>query len=119
MKSQLTPEESQRLIELGVDPAKASESRIVCKEPYLGAPNRFCNDVNVPIFTLTDILSLLPREIEIGGIMTLNIKWVYSAWFASYIDEDGSTTNGFYGIELIDALYELLVWCITNKHLKL
>lgn len=117
MKTKLTPEQSDRLIELGVDPSKAS-----C-EQYVDT-GKIKNGFELPpqpkpVFILSDILSLLPKEIEIGETMILRIKWAYSAWFASYIDEDGSTTNGFYKTELIDALYELLVWCITNKHIEL
>lgn len=125
MKTNLTPEQSDRLIELGVDPCKASESRIVCKEPYLGAPNRFCNDVKVPFFTFSDILSLLPRIIKYGNrVCRLKFQAIVSihdglseVWQACYTHTSCKTNKE--APELIDALFELLVWCITNKHIEL
>lgn len=124
MKDRLTPEQSQRLIELGVDPHTASKSHIVCKEPYLGAPNRFCNDVKAPIFNLADVISLLPKEMysaERDIFYRLNIemgKFSSSVGYKhyGYPRNFGPTKTA---PELIDALFELLVWCITNKYVEL
>ena len=125
MKNNLTPDQSKRLIELGVDPSKASKSCIVCKEPYLGAPNRFCNDVKVPIFNLADVISLLPRIIKYGNrVCRLKFQAIVSihdglseVWQACYTHTSSKTNKE--APELIDALYELLIWCIKNKYLKL
>lgn len=49
MKTNLTPEQSDRLIELGVDPSMASEVH-----PYSDDVSQWTNRGD-PIFTLTDI----------------------------------------------------------------
>lgn len=59
MKLTLTPEQSQRLIELGVDASKASDFEYL--DPY-GLDDTI--PTGVPIFDLSDILSLLPKEID-------------------------------------------------------
>lgn len=131
MKTTLTPEQSQRLIELGVDPGKASATRYIIAETevYYGysreviVTDGYINDYvgQEPVFTLTDILSLLPKVIKVDGITyNLNIDYPPICQVAaSYIDGDGDSLKGMMCTELIDALFELLVWCITNKHIEL
>ena len=58
MKTLLTVEESQRLIDLSVDPKMASES--VLTDEY----NEQSKSFRHPLFALTDILSILPKEIK-------------------------------------------------------
>ena len=110
MKSVLTPEESHRLIDLGVDPKLASKETFIFNK----------------IFTLTDILAILPKEIEDSNLDIIstqvdikNHKKV-SGWMATYIDShnDLTFTDGlvFQAPELIDALYSLLVWVLKNGH---
>lgn len=118
MKDRLTPEQSKRLIELGVNPNKARKREIIHdpnpKKEYIAT-----------IFTLTDILLLLPKEIKHkGDPYGLDINWDDS-WSASYFNAVNFVIPNKEGSiafkqapELIDALFELLVWCITNKHLK-
>lgn len=77
---------------------------------------------DMPIFTLADLLELLPKELMIDGVTYyLNILCM-ETWVANYINAVGddyvtgilhSTT------ELIDALYELLLWTIDNGHIDL
>lgn len=120
MKDKLTPEQSQRLIELGVDASKASKVHHV--DPY-GLDDAVAT--NQPIFDLSDVLSLLPKEIKHkGDPYGLDINWDDS-WSASYFNAVNFVTPYKEGSiafeqapELIDALYELLVWCIANKYLK-
>lgn len=119
MKTNLTPEQSQRLIELGVDPSKASENT----EYGAWADSEHGR----PIFTLTDILSLMPKEIEnedgdpYGMQMDYDEKWeaCYFNWVNLYMTNKESSLHSEFAPELIDALFELLVWCITNKHIEL
>lgn len=120
MKTNLTPEQSQRLIELGVDPKLASESTKVF-EP-IDANHRW--ESEVPIFTLSDILSLLPKEMyseERDIFYRLNIEMGNFSSSVCYKHYGYTQTFGptKTAPELIYALFELLVWCITNKHLKL
>ena len=109
MKTQLTKEQSQHLIDLGVPKEKTSQEDWTSYSP-IGVGFRY------PIFTLTDLLEVLPKEIEgeeyveylrIG--YTTDRKWqCYYTCFEDY----------FYGKELIDALYELAYWTIENGYLK-
>ena len=110
MKTQLTIEESARLIELGVDAKLASGESLVG-----GA-----------LFTLVDLLSILPKEID--GY-ELNISANKTEYFVSYILWDDDEFYGTYirdrfqniqssSPELIDALNKLAVWAIEQGHLK-
>ena len=112
MKSELTPSESAHLIELGVDPSKASENT----EYGAWADSEYGR----PIFTLPDVLSLLPKEIEVyydGETIPyhLVITTNGNGWEVSYYDNEALRTAP----ELIDALYNLVVWCITNENITL
>lgn len=121
MKDRLTHEDSHRLVELGVNEYKASKrikvyQRIDAVYGYLA-----------PIFTIEDILSFLPTEItDHIGTYGLRMEFGECGWSAYYVDygidgdDDEPYADGiFIAPELIDVLFELLVWCITNKYLKL
>lgn len=120
IKDRLTPEQSQRLIELGVDPSKASEVHYV--DPY-GLDDAIAT--NQPIFRFTDLLELLSKEIILSfTTMTcrLILEWMptMKKWHGAYkhIEKEWLAAS-FIRDEPIDALYELLVWCITNEYLKI
>lgn len=117
MKSKLTPEQSQRLVELGVDPCRASEKARVYET--IDTHHRW--ESGVPIFALSDILSLLPKEIRNEELeVKLVIEGLDDHWRASYVFIGSFDVRQYYDApELIDALFELLVWCITNKHIEL
>lgn len=130
MKTKLTPEQSQRLIELGVDTSKASGEKVfvdIHPEVLKGNAEYARPWGFIPTFDLSDILSLLPKEIhdtEIYVKLYLTIETDYNnTWLAAYREYCGGEIVMEIGEkvapELIDALYELLIWCITNKHLKL
>lgn len=111
MKTELTTEQSQHLIELGVPANKASmTSNQLHGDPYY-------NDYYQCIFTLTDLLEILPKEIgkpyAPEDKENLVVFWLDDVWTAAY-----AMIREFYAEELIDALYELTVWCIENGHLK-
>lgn len=115
MKINLTNEQSQRLIELGVDPSKASKREIV-HDPN---PQK---EYIATIFTFIDILSLLPKEIEVpdywGEVDTcsLSITTNNDVWKVSYYGVDNVFRKA---PELIDALFELLVWVLQNHPNKI
>lgn len=104
MKTKLTIEESARLIELGVDAKLASFQECV---------------TGTWVFTLTDILSILPKEID---DYYLNISAYMAEWCVSY--ERTSCCDNFEikcsrsAPELIDALNQLAIWAIEQGHLK-
>lgn len=140
MKTHLTIKESAKLIELDVDAKMASmvswkqtedwqrKSVLPNKEhltmkpfrPMVMGFERFdCKD----IFTLTDILSILPKEIEYNGLTYGLNMWVDKGiWYLEYVAEirfnqwDTLTTDNFEYPELIDSLYQLLIWVIENGH---
>lgn len=132
MKDKLTIEQSQRLIELGVNQSRASATRynISETEVYCGyareivVTDGYITDYvsQEPIFTLADILSLLPKEIEApdywGEVDTcsLGITTNNDVWEVSYYGVDNVFRKA---PELIDALYTLLVWAIENDYLNL
>ena len=111
MKSKLTPEQSQRLIELGVDPSKVSEFEYL--DPY-GLDDAI--PTGVPIFTLSDILSLLPKEVRNEELeVKLVLEGLDDHWRASYVFIGSFDVRQYYDApELIDALYELLIWVLKN-----
>ena len=119
MKTILTAEESQRLIELGVDPKLASMKEFVPIHPEVLKGNaEYAKPWGwFPKFRLEDILSILPKEIN--GYH-LNIEASEQGYEVCYKLWD---TYHFMGAtespELIDALYSLLIWCLENKIIKL
>lgn len=74
MKTGLTIEQSQRLIELGVNPYLASKE-VTEKHPITE------NEITYQIFTLADLLKILPKEITINGVeLRLTIEWLHTEW---------------------------------------
>lgn len=139
MKTKLTIEESAKLIELGVDPKMAKSVCLDFNGTYAyisGEETKTVVDwVNMEyyteqpvVFTLTDILSILPKEIEDSNLDIIstqvdikNHKKI-SGWMVTYIDSHNDLAFGYESIfqapELIDALNPLLIWVLKNGHLK-
>ena len=119
MKTILTIEESQRLIDLGVDPKLASMKEFVPIHPEVLKGNaEYAKPWGwFPKFRLEDILSILPKEIN--GYH-LNIEASEQGYEVCYKLWD---TYHFMGAtespELIDALYSLLIWCLESNIIKL
>lgn len=122
MKTQLTAEESAKLIELGVSPERASESN--SSVAYGNGARGIMKVPETPIFTLADILDILPKEINAFGIPARLQMYNQPAeyWIASYVTYDGGTLTYQNPCsaekELIDALYSLLVWCLEKGYVK-
>ncbi len=122
MKIQLTAEESAKLIELGVSPERASE-----RTPDYTDVNNIGRPLErrelLPIFTLTDILDILPKEIRHNGCTyKLNIDYPPIGMVAARYnteEDDLDSLKGYLCEELIDALYSLLVWCLEKGYVKL
>lgn len=118
IKDKLTLEQSQRLIDWGIDPTEASEKAKVYET--IDAKHRW--ESEMPVFSLSDILRLLPREIrdaEIWEHFYLTIETdCNNTWLATYREYCGGEIVMEIGEkvapELIDALYELLVWVLQN-----
>lgn len=125
MKSLLTASESAKLIELGVSPERASEIKVEVEEPSGGSPNIYCSDVKRPIFTLADILDILPKKITFGHRTNCRLKLqpiisskdrISEVWQACYLHT--SLKANAEAPELIDALYSLLLWCLEKGYVK-
>lgn len=155
MKTQLTAEESAKLIELGVSPERASmcllnfdyDREVIPCEDVWEENGRLLANVNDevidvdrkivtkdsdfdysyandnPIFTLADILDILPKEPKydsIGRPFTLHIREYKGDWRVWYA-RDGADVmigSGKHVPELIDALYSLLLWCLEKGYVK-
>ena len=118
MKRRLTKEQSAHLIEIGINPNKASEIEVY-PDPVSQWTGR-----GAPIFTFCDVIELLPptiysEEREIDYTLHFSKGEFQSA--ASY--RHPIYNRGFgptkYANEIIDALYELLCWAIKDKRCKL
>ena len=125
MKTTLTIEESARLIELGVD-AKLASKADCCMKIGNGIRGivRYSNPK--PIFTLEDILSILPKSYfseEYYAEMTLCIEVLNGKWFVNYRCYCGGELAAQdvekEAPELIDALNQLAIWCLTEKGINL
>ena len=127
MKTILTVEESQRLIELGVDPKLAKSVCLDFNGTYAyisGEETKTVVDwVNMEyyteqpvVFTLTDILSILPKEIKQvkKHPMTMVVYWhsINNEWNAYYDYSELSPIKS--SPELIDALNQLLIYVLEN-----
>lgn len=121
MKTQLTPEQSAKLIELGVSPERASmcESSVA----YGNGARGIMKAPETPIFTLSDLIGILPKSIEYGGYAEAKLN-IYTrphrreCWVAKYIVSAKTIPYDGAGDELIDALYEVLYKLLDN-HVKL
>ena len=87
------------------------------------------------VFTLADLFSLLPKEIDVdfsnadGGIDTedccLCTQWCINGDYADNHQWCVFYTPGFQVVgdscakDLIDALYKCLIWAIDHNHVKL
>ena len=126
MKRTLKAEQSATLIAKGISADKASERTFDHKDVnYLSKP--IGKRKLLPIFTLADICSLLPKGVIHNGLSCkLRItSWYDEPYFAGYENQVGKYIMGnpydapFSAEELIDALYELLLWAIDHNHVKL
>lgn len=121
MKTTLTPEQSATLTAKGISADKASEIK-----EYDDAVSQWTHR-GAPIFTLADICALLPKGVIHDGLSCkLRItSWYDEPYFAGYENQIGKYIMGnpydapFSAEELIDALYELLLWVIDNGHIDL
>lgn len=117
MKTNLTTEQSAELIKRGISVERASAVDDI-RAIIDGVPT-FSPGTN-PIFTLADLLSLIPKKIELDEKFYLDMTFsTRSKWEICYIN----TANSRYlnvedSTELIDALNLMLIWCIDN-HVKL
>lgn len=109
MKTTLDKIQSQHLIDLGVPREKASLQEAIWGK--YGFPANFLE--YAPIFTLADILSILPKEISNRCDLRMTYSSLANRWFVTYDYYQDRIAE-----ELIDALYDLLCWVIENGYLN-
>lgn len=115
MKTRLTKEQTQHLFKLGVPKTMASDSIREYDEnetypSYLDHPKGKV----YPIFTLTDLLEIFPKEMEVEDenryqLYNFTIEGHEDYWEVSYYTRDEYLNSSING-ELIDALYEFTCW---------
>lgn len=125
MKNCLSIEQSAELIKRGVTKDKASEKDRIYKP--IVAQNGVAHNIYVsdaPIFTLADLLSLLPKEID-GCNLTIGAskeEWRVAYELNEMDDDDNFVITRIimvqFSKELIDALFLALCNCLDN-HVKL
>ena len=123
MKTSLTAKESAKLIELGVSPKRASESK--SSVAYGNGARGIIKVPETPIFTLADILDILPKKITFGHRTNCRLKIqpiisskdrITEVWQACYLHT--SLKANAESPELIDALCSLLVWCLEKGYVE-
>ena len=140
MKNQvLSIEQMQKLKELGVDTSKASMAvyNIYAGEQkeydILAANGAFAekqehdrfgygihNVVSFdkkPVFTSQDIIELLPHEVTDYADYQLLIDKHRDSYSVSYENTDSFLVS-FCRVELLDCLYEMLLWVIDHNYLE-
>ena len=70
-----------------------------------------------PVFTSQDIIELLPREVTDYADYQLLIDKQRDSYSVSYENTD-SFLLSFCRVELLDCLYEMLLWVIDNDYLE-
>lgn len=105
MKTRLTREESQHLIDLGVPKEKASDI-----EEYNDPISQWTHR-GAPIFKLEDFLNgeILPKNLNPDKLIDFSFSWNSNKelWLACYLFVHHSIKHAE---ELIDALYQLACW---------
>ena len=122
MRQVLSIDQIKRLRELGVDTGDASMCWIKDSDwnRFVFPHDEYCYEMNcmepVPAYTLQDILDKLPKQID---EYTLQTRHAHGYWVCEYIKPYHNL--GIVEIkhdELIDSVYEMLVWCINNGHVN-
>ena len=70
-----------------------------------------------PVFTSQDIIELLPREVADSADYQLLINKQRDSYSVSYGNTDSFLVS-FCRVELLDCLYEMLLWVIDNDYLE-
>ncbi len=118
MKTELTIEQSRRLIECGINASAYASTVLTFNDPISQWTNR-----GAPVFTLTDLMILLPpRKPFADAEAYLNIYFEIAGqkWVAQYLDydKDDDVIGEESAPELIDALYFLCLWCIKKRYIQ-
>lgn len=135
MKTELTTEQANKLIQCGISPRKARMVRLDFNGTYAyvyGEETQTVRDcVNGQfyveesrIFTLADLFSLLPERkafADAEAYLNIHFELAGHKWVAQYLDfdKDDDVIVDYSADELIDALYLLCVWCLDRGYITL
>lgn len=101
MKQQLTKDQSITLFDMGIPASSATGS-------FTEEPSGDTHSWTYPVFTIGDLLDFLPEAIETtNSIYALRIDVEDGIWNVCYSIMKESKSE-----ELIDALFDITVWCI-------
>lgn len=127
MKNQvLSIDQMQRLKELGVDTsdASANEYEVSEDEIYCGRSREVitvdsyltCYISKKKVFTLQDTIDMLPNSID-NNVLTIrkHVNGVSISYEDTYTR---SILSIFEKEDIIEAAYEMLVWCVKNGYVK-
>ena len=129
-KQVLDVHQMQHLQELGLDTSNASMvwCKCDCEKEYSHLLPKDedvferCLAVKyIPAYTLQDVLDALPNSIggdeEVGYWLQIEqMARKFDDWKVSYVSaSQDEYLHCFQSTNLIDAAYELLVWCLENK----
>jgi len=129
----LSDNQMQKLKELGIDTSKASirvgQMIFTQSDPWYGKEeydvylfDHEDNDTNCFVeeyraFTSQDIIELLPHEVTDYADYQLLINKQRDSYSVSYENTDSFLVS-FCRVELLDCLYEMLLWVIDNDYLE-
>lgn len=143
----LSIEQMMHLKELGVDTSKASmviiytdsdgcvmdwdevqeeftrlEPMEICRDLYDAETGNYDHSYreDCGVFTLQDIIELLPKEIEVGeDTYWLIIYYCIKEWCICYATSNEADCQKIFESELlINCAYNMLCWCAENGYLK-
>lgn len=112
MKEYLTSKESQKLFDLGIPLESASIFRTDCPARVVGFRDEH-------LFSIKNLIDLIPKAIEEHDTI-YNFRMEYSyqekEWYVGHYvygicAQNDFSWQGFHAPELIDALYQLIIWC--------
>lgn len=112
----LTMEQTQHLIGLGVPEDKATIFRMGCLARTVGFRDCY-------FFTLANLFPMMPHHIHKDGydyylMLTATDDGEWEASYYSWILEIPAADIECHGKTRAEAIYQLMVWCLENKHLS-
>ena len=116
----LTIEQMTKLKELGVDVNPKGICLMYTSDSsdsyYLKYGESTCED-DVAAFSLQDIIEILPKEID-GTYLSLELDSCRIDYYMDYYERISWKSIDFNIEEIMDGVYEMLLWVIENGYFK-
>jgi hypothetical protein len=112
-----TIEQSKKLLELGIDVTTADMWWNIAIGGYSDPSCVPVSDVDIPAWSLSALLELIPESINdyTDNFSQLEI----TKKSISYVYADGRLRIGYLKSNLLDAVFEMVCWLLTNKLLTI